>query len=310
MGGDILDLYSDYLLISTRKTTATGLSELVDGAISHDQISRFLAGEELNGKSLWLKIKKLVRQYENDEGCLIFDDTIGEKAYMEEHEIICWYYDHSKGRNVKGINILTGFYTAENEYGKLQTPIDYQIVSKTKVEVDSKRGKERRVRERSKNEMMRDMITRTIQKHMKFGYILADSWFASMENMRFIEKKGKICIFEINENRLVAASEQEREKGHFTRIDQMEMPDEEPAPVYLKDLKFPVHLYKQAFKNKDGSAGVRYLVTNDKTMGGDLFKTLYKKRWSVEVYHESIKQNTSIRRGRKAIMYLRQYTRM
>jgi hypothetical protein len=29
-------------------------------------------------------------------------------------------------------------------------------------------------------------------------------------------------------------------------------------------------------------------------MTGDWFKTLYKKRWSVEVYHESIKQNTSI----------------
>jgi hypothetical protein len=294
MGGDILDLYSDYLLVSTRKTTATGLSELVDGAISHDQITRFLAGEELDGKLLWLKTKKLIRKYENGEGCLIFDDTIVEKAYMDENEIICWYYDHSKGRNVKGINILTGFYTAENEYGKLQTPIDYQIVSKTKVEVDSKTGKERRVSEQSKNEMMREMITRTIQKHMKFGYILADSWFSSAENMRFIEKKGKTFIFEINDNRLVATSEQERGRGHFIRIDRLGIPDEEPVQVYLKDLKFPVNLYKEVFKNKDGSVGVRYLVTNDKTMRGDQFKTLYKKRWSVEVYHESIKQNTSI----------------
>jgi hypothetical protein len=86
MGGDILDLYSDYLLASTRKTTATGLSELVDGAISHDQITRFLSGEELNGKLLRLKTKKLVRRYENGEGCLIFDDTIVEKAYMDEEE--------------------------------------------------------------------------------------------------------------------------------------------------------------------------------------------------------------------------------
>jgi hypothetical protein len=29
-------------------------------------------------------------------------------------------------------------------------------------------------------------------------------------------------------------------------------------------------------------------------MAGDLFKTLYKKRRSVEVYHESVKQNTGI----------------
>jgi hypothetical protein len=88
----------------------------------------FSPGEELNGKSLWMKTKKLTRQYENGEGCLMFDDTTVEKASMDENEIICWYYDHSKGRNIKGINILTAFYTAENECGKLQTPIDYQTV--------------------------------------------------------------------------------------------------------------------------------------------------------------------------------------
>ena len=268
MGGDILDLYSDYLPASTGKTTATGLSELTGGAISHDQITRFLAGEALSGKSLWMKIKKLVRRYEGGEGCLIFDDTIVEKAYMDENEIVCRYYDHSKGRNVKGINILGAFYAAENECGKLQTPIDYQIITKTKIETDEKTGKERRVSEKSKNEMMREMIERTLQKHVKFGYIVADSWFASAENMRFIEKKGKVFIFEINDNRLVAANEQEREKGHFIRIDRMGIPDEEPIPVYLKDLKFQVLLYKQVFKNKDGTAGVRYPVTNDENDGG------------------------------------------
>jgi hypothetical protein len=64
--------------------------------------------------------------------------------------------------------------------------------------------------------MMRDMINRTIRKHLKFGYILADSWFASVENMRFIEKKGKTFIFEMKDNRLVAANEQEREKVILT----------------------------------------------------------------------------------------------
>jgi hypothetical protein len=81
MGGDILDLYSDYLLVSSRKATTTGLSGLVDGAISHGQITLFLAGEELEGKALWMRMKRLVRQYENRQGCLIFDDTIVEKAF-------------------------------------------------------------------------------------------------------------------------------------------------------------------------------------------------------------------------------------
>jgi SRSO17 transposase len=88
----------------------------------------------------------------------------------------------------------------------------YQIISKTKIETDEKTGKERRVSEKTKNEMMRDMINRTIRKHVQFGYIVSDSWFASVENMRFIEKKGKVFIFEINDNRLTAASGQERGK--------------------------------------------------------------------------------------------------
>jgi hypothetical protein len=146
----------------------------VDGAISHDQITRFLAGEALNGKSLWMKIKKLVRQYERGGECLIFDDTIEEKAYMDENEIVCRYYEHSKGRNVKGINILSAFYTAENEYGKLQTPIDYQIITKTKIETDEKTGKERRVREKSKNEMIRDMDDRANDRKTRKVWVYID----------------------------------------------------------------------------------------------------------------------------------------
>jgi hypothetical protein len=167
----------------------------VNGVISYDQITRFLVGEELDGKALWFRIKKLVHRYEIRKGCLIFDDTIIEKTFMDENEIVCRYYDHSKGRSVKGLNILTAFYMVESEYGTLRVPIDYQIVPKTKVETDKKSGKERRVSEKTKNEM----IERTIQKHVKFGYILADSWFSSGENMRYIGKNGKKFIIEVKE---------------------------------------------------------------------------------------------------------------
>ena len=36
-----LDLYTDYLLSSTGPTTATGLSRLLDGALSHDHVTRW-----------------------------------------------------------------------------------------------------------------------------------------------------------------------------------------------------------------------------------------------------------------------------
>ena len=43
---------------------------------------------------------------------MIFDDTIVEKAYSQENDVICWHYDHSKGKSIKGINIVTCLYNS------------------------------------------------------------------------------------------------------------------------------------------------------------------------------------------------------
>lgn len=39
---------------------------------------------------------------------------------------------------------------------------------------------------------------------------------------------------------------------------------------------------------------MRFLVSNQLDLSADRFSTLYKKRWGVEQYHKSIKQNASI----------------
>jgi hypothetical protein len=209
MEGELVDLYSDYLLCSSRQTTATGLSELTGGIISHDAITRFLSGELMDSKTLWLKTKKLVREYENDEACLVFDDTIIEKPYMDENEIICWNWDNKKGQNVKGINLLSCFYVSVSGEKALRAPIGYEIITKTETYSDPKDGTERRRSAVTKNELMRNMISAQIQNHVKCKYILADSWFGSSENMRFINKKKKTFIIEIKENRLAAVKETE-----------------------------------------------------------------------------------------------------
>jgi hypothetical protein len=111
--------------------------------------------------------------------------------------------------------------------------------------------------------------------------------------MRFIHKRKKVFIFEMKENRLVADSEKEKKEGRFERLDQKRL-GEKPAAIWLKGLSIPVTLYKQIFKNKDGSSGTRYPVTNDSAMTKGQFETLYKRRRGVEEYHKSLKQNASI----------------
>ena len=106
MSSSLLDLYSDYLISSFGQTSATGLSRLTDGVVSHDQVTRFLSAPKKTGADLWHQVKPLVRQIQSSEGVLIFDDTIEEKPYTDENEMVCWHWDHSQNRHVKGINFI------------------------------------------------------------------------------------------------------------------------------------------------------------------------------------------------------------
>lgn len=291
-----LDLYSDYLLSSQGPTTATGLSALLDGAIQHDSITRFLSGNNFTSRELWLQVKPLVRAHESADACLIFDNTIAEKAHMDESDLVCWHYDHAMQRNVKGINLLTGFYVSSKseEAEPLRIPVTYMLILKTVLCCDLQTRKIKRQCLLTKNQMMQLMIQQAIANQLKFKYILADTWFASSDNMRFINKCKKYFIFDLKNNRLAALSQPARSKGQWTRIDQLELPDNTPVRVWLKDLDLPVLLIKQVFINKDRSTGVRFLVSNQLDLSADEFATLYKKRWGVEQYHKSVKQNASL----------------
>ena len=95
-------------------------------------------------------------------------------------------------------------------------------------------------------------------------------------------------------NRKVALSLEDKHQGRFVRIDSLNLEPDTTEQVYLKGLDFPVLLTKQIFTNKDGSEGILYLVCSDIELTYDKITTLYQKRWNVEVFHKSIKSNTSL----------------
>ena len=84
MNKELLELYSDYLISSFSYTTATGLSGMLDGSISHDKVTRFLGSESFDAKTLLKRVKPLVRKYEQDDGVLVVDETIVEKLYTDK----------------------------------------------------------------------------------------------------------------------------------------------------------------------------------------------------------------------------------
>lgn len=291
MNKEHLEVYTDYLLSTFGYATATGLSRMVEGELTHDQITRFLSAEEFTSKDLWALVKPTVREIEKEEGVLIIDDTIQEKPYTDENEVMCWHYDHTKGHAVQGFNLLNCLYHVNGA----SIPVAFELIKKPVQYCDLKTHRLKRASMYTKNELMRNMLSVCVQNKLKFRFVLFDTWFSSKENMCYIKKDlAKDFICALKSNRLAAVSEEDYQANHFTPIEELPWQEETLFVGWLKDVPFPMNIVRQVFTNKDGSTGILYLACSDTTMKRDQILTAYQKRWPVEVFHKSLKQNAAL----------------
>ncbi len=301
-----LDLYTDYLLSSFGATTATGLSSLLDEAISHDDVTRFVHNLQADSQALWQQVKPVVRQAERAAGaltgCLIVDDSIIEKAYTDENGLISFHrratpYDHSKDRYVKGINLVSLVLQIET----LNLPVAYELVVKT-LRCELKQRKVCWRSERTKNEMFRDMFTICLRNQLAFTYVLCDSWYTNAENIKHILSANKHLIGAVKSNLEVAVSLPDKKAGKFVKVSELPL-ELGLQQVYIRQLTQPVLLCKDIFINEvgspsDGKQAVQYLLATDLSLTFQQIITTYQRRWGVEEYraanrHKSVKQNAS-----------------
>lgn len=289
----LLDFYSNVILSSFSRLTATSASALTDGQISHDRITRFLSSAPTSSRDLWYRVKPLVRSVQTDAGILIADDTIAEKPHMDENDIVCWHYDHTKGRMVKGINLLSILYHSKD----LTLPVGYAIVAKTETITDAKAGTVKRVSPVTKNEHFRQLL-RFCVKNVPFRYVFSDVWYASAENMKYIRRDLKRhFLMPLKSNRNVALSTYDKRRGNYVTVETLPLKEGATITVYLEEVPFPLVLLRQVFTNKDNSTGTLYLVSSDTTLTYDAMTDLYHKRWKIEEYHKALKQQCALTRS-------------
>jgi len=286
---EYVDLYTDYLIAVNGQATATGLSMVLDGAISHDKFTRMLRESAFDSKYLQKLVKKVVRQIESEDGCLIVDDTIVEKKWTDENEIVCWHYDHTQGRSVKGFNLLNMIYHSHD----VSIPVEFKVVKKPILFQDED-GKTKRKAKVMKNELLREMLKSALSNQIPFRFVLMDSWFAAKENFEFIRQRGKHFIAAIKSNRLFAKSLEDKHSGRFVQVGALELQDKACMRGYLKGYYGEVLIVRQVFTNKDGNTATLDLVCSDTSLSSDHIATIYQKRWKVEEYHKSLKSNAAL----------------
>jgi hypothetical protein len=259
--------------------------------LSHDQVTRLLASEPKNSADLWKIVKPLVRAVEAPEAAISFDDSISEKPYTDENDIIAWHWSHSFERHVKGLEFLTAYYQVEG----VALPIAFDIVEKTEPYVDAKTGKAKRRSPVTKNQRYLMLLRVAVHNQVPFRYVLNDVWCASADNRQYVKTTlKKDFIMPLKSNRKVALSENGNRRGRYVAVSTLEFPANTAWEVWLESVPFPVLLIKQVCKNDDVSTGIRYLVTSDLTLSDDQITQRFQKRWG---YHKSLKQYASLEKS-------------
>jgi len=210
---------------------------------------------------------------------------------------VSWHYDHSTGRCVKGIGLVSSLVRTE----QISVPINSHTIEKTSYYKDKKTGTEKRKSKRSKNEYFREMLTQSTKRMKgKYSYVLSDSWFCSKDNIKHInDKLKKKFIFGIKSNRIVSLIDDDGTHAQsFVALKSANLEENKAYRVRLKGIKFPLMLVKKVFKNGGkGNIGTLYLISNDMEVTGGQHYERYQRRWRIEEYHRSLKQYASLRKS-------------
>ncbi len=114
--------------------------------------------------------------------------------------------------------------------------------------MDKKTGKTRYKSELTNNEHFRQMLP-VAQQQVDYKYVLADSWYASAENMNHIPGLEHHFIFALESSRTVALTGKDRSQGKFQRVNALVFPDKTPLRVFLRSVKQELLLVRQVFTN-------------------------------------------------------------
>ena len=268
--------YCQYLLTSQINYTLTNFADHAE-KFSHDAANRYLAGDEIRPRLVWENVKGQVIQ--TPYGFLVFDDTVIDKNFSRNIELVRSQYSGNAHKVIKGIGVVTCVYV--NPQSDQFWIIDYRIYD---PDGDGK----------SKLDHMKDMLLNCVyQKELPFWAVLMDSWYASKDMMLQIERLDKIYYCPLKDNRQVDDSGGNKS---YQRVDSLSWTKtEEQHGKQIKIKGFPGSHKVKLFRVELSTQRTDYIVTNEMEQDNvEVVQDVCGFRWKVEQFHRETKQLTGI----------------
>jgi len=258
-----LSLYSSFLIGNSNRYSGVELSKTVDDT-AHDSVSRWLSRFTFKPQELWNQAKNLVSL---KTGYLVVDDTTLNKQYSCVNELARKQYSGDEHAIINGINLVNLLWT---DWEKC-VPVDYRIYQKN---IDGK----------TKNDLFIELIKRALKRGFSPLYVLFDSWYSSIANLKFIRSQGLTFICNLKSNRIISC-----ERIQLALSD-LPLTDKQVRKVWLKAFGH-ILVCKVVTTNGD----ITYLATNNLSLTDyNEFIGHFQQRWNIEEFHRGIKQTTGI----------------
>lgn len=268
--------YGQYLLSSQINYTLTYFAEHSE-KYSHDAINRLLSQDRMTPRLVWENVKNDVNQI--DGGYLIFDDTVLDKRYSQQIELVRRQYSGNAHGIIRGIGVVTCVYV--NPETAEFWLIDYRIFD---PDGDGK----------SKLDHVHEMLTNCVyQKVLRFRGVLMDTWYAARQLMLFIERLQKVYYCPLKDNRLVDESDGTHP---YQRIDSLQWTNFEQQHGKLIKIKdFPKGHRVKLFRLVLSTQRTDFVVTNDLAQDdSQATQEVCGLRWKIEQFHRETKQLTGL----------------
>ena len=200
---------------------------------------------QLTSSYLWQIAKPICKKISSDDAILILDDSVEAKPYSKTSSLINYHFDHTVGKSVKGVNLLSALYYSQ----EVSVPVGVKFVIKDKAYTEN--GKTKFKSKISKNEHFRALIKDAENNNLRFRYVLNDSWFCNAENMKFIQYETEsYFVMSMKGNRKVALSLADKQEGKYIDIKEAVI-EKCVQRVYIEQLDFPILITNNtSVKNK------------------------------------------------------------
>jgi putative transposase len=270
--------YINFLIAAQKRFTCTEAARSqrndADAPVTippaHDSFTHFLQRLPSDTEALWNESRRLIDPTKGG-GVLIVDDTTLDKPYAEKMDYVTYHWSGKHHRVVKGINLITTLWSD----GTSLVPCDFRLYNASMDHL-------------TKNDHFQNMLMKAKnERRMCPSYVLFDSWYSSLENLKLIVKKlGWHFFCRLKENRLVNP-----DRTWNKPIKDVEIPSEGKI-VHLKGFGM-IRVFKTVSTKGDGE----YWATDDLEMKQTKSDELADMAWGIEEYHRGIKQCCGVERA-------------